>query len=81
MTDLAEITSFISNKDLDEIWLAHKPWLRDKTHHYKAYIRWFTTPVQNKYGYREWTWAQAFGSTAEEALSRLKDKVEKRGDR
>lgn len=79
-----KILDYLKPSYIDEMWVAYKPWLRNRTHHYMAYVRWFTEPRlkgprdSTSYHRRSWTFSVAYGSTPEEALDGLMGMVEEK---
>lgn len=74
------IASIIRPSYIDELWLAHKPWLRNEGHHYMAYVRWYKEPRRKGQRLidREWTWAVSYSDSPVDAMSKLLVKVSER---
>ncbi len=75
---LDEIAGLVPKTRLLSCYVEYRPWLKDKTHHYRVHVQYLPKSFKGKY---DWRWVEAFSDDPNIAIGRAKTELLLRTDR
>ena len=77
-----ELASLVPKSRIDECYIAYRPWLKDKTHHYVAFLRYYPKgSKRNSWGHRDWSYVRAMADDPHDAIHKAEAELLLRKDR
>lgn len=82
MNMFEEVAGLVPKTRLTTLYVEYRPWLKDKTHHYRAVIRYYPRgKATNSWGYKQEMWVIGMSDDPHDAIHKMEAELMLRKDR